>query len=589
MENQTNELREGHAQPPVEAMSRRILFITSEIVPFHYGGIGTLFKAVAKTLRRRGYEVALLGQRPNGFDEEVFRWHYGDIPHFFFHAGICGRGGASLLAGAREVWRTFREIQPLFQPDVVVGADFGGECLLLFLDARSGQYPKTTFVLTINGITSDLNAVFEGGEQAFWERWLWDSGLRLAEAMERLTVSLANRIVAPTAWVWSQVRDRTGIEREVRIIPNLSDADLFDTLPDSVSLRDPVILFVGRLDRMKGADILLEAYLRLAERKPIFLPRLLFVGRDRMWKEYGATFLDHWSPRIPSALQDRIVFTGQIQHEAVLGYLRRAMLRVFPSRWEAYGIVCLEAMQVGCPVLVSRDTGLADVVGPTFPEFLFNVKTGPEGLAEAIQTLMAILPSKPELPAQLRQRARQILYEAEEGWAAFLEECNGKYLHQEPNSIPLDFFADILQVLTSLEEPQPAAPAAHLQVYFRKDGTYSEDFTLGMRYPAFRWTNLRLTLPEGTGESPLRVDPADETGLILVDSISLVRDGFEIWHCEGTDAFRCLAVHGDVERSMLGRSLALSAKTSDPQILIDCPVTDAPTVLKMRLCFTPQS
>ena len=83
---------------------------------------------------------------------------------------------------------------------------------------------------------------------------------------------------------------------------------------------------------------------------------------------------------------------------------------------------------------------------------------------------------------------------------------------QEPNSIPLDFFADILQVLTSLEEPQPAAPAAHLQVYFRKDGTYSEDFTLGMRYPAFRWTNLRLTLPEGTGESPLRVDPADEDG-----------------------------------------------------------------------------
>ena len=265
-------------------MSRRILFITSEIVPFHYGGIGTLFKAVAKTLRRRGYEVALLGQRPNGFDEEVFRWHYGDIPHFFFHAGISGRGGASLLAGAREVWRTFREIQPLFQPDVVVGADFGGECLLLFLDARSGQYPKTTFVLTINGITSDLNAVFEGGEQAFWERWLWDSGLRLAEAMERLTVSLANRIVAPTAWVWSQVRDRTGIEREVRIIPNLSDADLFDTLPDSVSLRDPVILFVGRLDRMKGADILLEAYLRLAERKPIFLPRLRFC-RERLHVE----------------------------------------------------------------------------------------------------------------------------------------------------------------------------------------------------------------------------------------------------------------------------------------------------------------
>ena len=573
-------------------MSRRILFITNEIVPFYYGGIGTLFKAVAKTLRRRGYEVALLGQRPAGFDEEVFRRHYGDITHFL-HAGVSGCGGTSLLDGAREVWRTFREIQPLFRPEVVVGADFGGECLLLFLDARSGQYPETTFVLTINGMTSDINAVFEGGEQAFWNQWLWDPGLRLADAMEEITVSLADRIVAPTAWVWSQVRERTGIEREARIIPNLSDADLFETFSDMdpVALPDPMILFVGRLDRTKGADILLEAYLRLAERKPIFLPRLVFIGRDCIWRAYRATFLDHWKPLIPPALQDRIVFVGQIQHEEVRDYLRRAMLCVFPSRWEAYGIVCLEAMQAGCPVLVSRDTGLAEVVGPAFPELLFDVHTGPEGLAEAIRTLMAVLPSKPDLPARVRQRARQILHEAEEGWVAFLEECGGKYRTQRTHPMPGDLFADILQVLMPVEELQPDVPLAHsyLKVYFRQDGTYSEDHALRVPYPAFRWTTLRLTLPEGTGESPLRVNPADKNGLILVEFISLVQDGVELWRCEGIDAFRRLVVQGEVDRSILGRWLALSAKTSDPQILMDCPVTDSPAVLKMRLCFTPRS
>jgi glycosyltransferase involved in cell wall biosynthesis len=573
-------------------MSSRILFITNEIVPFYYGGIGTLFKAVAKILRRRGYEVALLGQRPAGFNEEVFRRHYGDITHFF-HTGVSGSGGASLLAGAREVWRTFREIQPLFRPEVVVGADFGGECLLLFLDARSGQYPETTFVLTINGMTSDINAVFEGGEQAFWDHWLWDPGLRLAEAMEKLTVSLADRIVAPTAWVWSQVMERTGIEREARIIPNLSDADLFETFSDMdpVALPGPVILFVGRLDRTKGADILLEAYLRLAERKPIFLPRLVFIGKDCIWRAYRTTFLDHWKSLIPPALQDRIVFAGQIRHEEVRDYLRRAMLCVFPSRWEAYGIVCLEAMQAGCPVLVSRDTGLAEVVGPAFPELLFDVHTGPEGLAEAIRTLMAVLPSKPDLPAQVRQRARQILHEAEEGWVALLEECGGKYRTQGTHPMPGDFFADIRQVLMPVEELQPDVPLAHLylKVYFRQDGTYSEDHSLHVAYPVFRWTTLRLTLPEGTGESPLRVNPADKKGLILVEFISLVQDGAELWRCEGPDAFRRLVVHGAVDRSMHGRWLALSAKDWDLQILMDCPATAAPAVLKMRLCFTPQS
>jgi glycosyltransferase involved in cell wall biosynthesis len=573
-------------------MSRRILFITSEIVPFHYGGIGTLFKAVAKTLRRRGYEVALLGGRPAGFDEEVFRRHYGDIPHFF-HAGVSGGGGASLLDGAREVWRTFREIQPLFRPEVVVGADFGGECLLLFLDARSGQYPETTFVLTINGMTSDITSVFEGGEQAFWDRWLWDPGLRLAEAMEEMTISLADRIVAPTAWVWNQVRDRTGIELEARIIPNLSDADLFQTISDMdpIAPPDQVILFVGRLDRTKGADILLEAYLRLAERKPIFLPRLVFIGKDCIWKAYRATFLDHWKPLIPPALQDRIIFTGQIEYEEVRDYLRQAMLCVFPSRWEAYGIVCLEAMLAGCPVLASRDTGLAEVVGPTFPELLFDVHTGPEGLAEAIRTLMVTLPSKPNLPAQVRQRARQILHEAEEGWVAFLEECGGKHRTQGTHPMPGDFFANILQVLIPVKELQPDAAEthSHVKVYLRKGGVYSENYYLRVAYPVFRWATLHLPLPEGTGESPLRVDPTDNKGLILVEFISLVRDGVELWRCEGTDAFHRLVVDGEADRSMIGRWLALSAKDWALQILMDCPVTDAPAVLKMRLCFMPQS
>jgi hypothetical protein len=246
-------------------------------------------------------------------------------------------------------------------------------------------------------------------------------------------------------------------------------------------------------------------------------------------------------------------------------------------------------MRAGCPVLVSRETGLDEVVGPAFPEFLFDVHTGPEGLAEAIRALMAILPSKPRLPVQVRQRAKQILREAEEGWAVFLEECNKKGHAHGPDDLPRDFFANLLQILTSMVGPFPDAPAAHLQVYFKKDGNYSEDHSLRVSYPVSRWITLCLTLPEGTGESPLRVDPADETGLIHVDSISLVRDGVEIWHCGGPDAFCCLAVHGDVDRSMLGRSLALSAKTCDPQILIDCPVTDAPIVLKIRLCFSPQS
>ena len=62
---------------------KRILIVTSELVPFHYGGIGTQFKSLAAFLKRHGHHVSLLARKPDNYDEALYRSHYGEIPLFF--------------------------------------------------------------------------------------------------------------------------------------------------------------------------------------------------------------------------------------------------------------------------------------------------------------------------------------------------------------------------------------------------------------------------------------------------------------------------------------------------------------------------
>ena len=100
------------------------------------------------------------------------------------------------------------------------------------------------------------------------------------------------------------------------------------------------------------------------------------------------TFLEYWRDKIPGNLDNHIDFTGQVVPETVRQNLSMATLCVFPSRWEVYGIVCLEAMAARCPVAVSSDTGLSEVVGVGFREFVFDFKTDNTGVFDLYESLL---------------------------------------------------------------------------------------------------------------------------------------------------------------------------------------------------------
>jgi glycosyltransferase involved in cell wall biosynthesis len=563
-------------------MKKRILIITREIVPFRYGGIGTQFKSLATFLDKRGHTLAFLTEKPVSFSQRTFQDCYGDVGIYFVEQPSNGPAAFKALRYVESVLKAFDRLYETWRPDFVISADFEAEGFLLFLKAGTGCYGNTRFILTLNGMTYNVLSVYEGDCQQSDTSLLDQPHIRLISAMEDLSLFLADEVVSPSRIVWADICRRLGIDRMVRSIPNFGD-ELFFQYPirarDETKKANSPILFVGRLDRIKGPDILLNAYINLSDEFDKYLPDLLLIGRDCHWSAYGCSFIEYWEPRIPAALKAKIHFMGQVGHHRVADYIRQAALCVFPSRWEAFGIVCLEAMGMGCPVLIPRGTGLGEMLGSSFPPGLFSHDNDGQDFKERLRLL---LDNPPTIEARraLRQRALQLRQETARNWITLIEDHPGSRDQGEAGPKWSNAVFTLLSLLRSQKDEAPD----HLKIYFSCKQRYDESNSVRIVYHRDRWATLSIPLPRGTGDQGLRMDPSECPGTVILRQVLLTdQQGEEIWRSDASNRFRGIRFIGKGEVFLRSDDYVLNAADNDPQLLLDCPAVEKPVLMTVVL------
>ena len=138
------------------------------------------------------------------------------------------------------------------------------------------------------------------------------------------------------------------------IIGNPYRDDLFQR--DRLATRDSDLIFVGRLVRDKGVDILLYALSLLRERNA--RPKLTIVGNGP-----ELTTLQRMVERFQ--LSSQVAFLGTRTGKALVELLNRHRVIVVPSRWqEPFGLVALEGVACGCRAIVAESGGLPEAAGP---------------------------------------------------------------------------------------------------------------------------------------------------------------------------------------------------------------------------------
>ncbi len=153
-----------------------------------------------------------------------------------------------------------------------------------------------------------------------------------------------------------------GVQPErLEVVPCGVDLDLFRPLNQryarrrlSLPLEEPIVLFVGRIEPLKGIDILLRAVAQLDSHLC-----LLVVGGDEQDAPRRA---DLRSLASTLGIEDRVQFVDAVPHHQLPLYYNAADACVIPSHYESFGLVALEAMACGVPVVASRVGGLQDTV-----------------------------------------------------------------------------------------------------------------------------------------------------------------------------------------------------------------------------------
>jgi phosphatidylinositol alpha-mannosyltransferase len=170
---------------------------------------------------------------------------------------------------------------------------------------------------------------------------------------------------------------------EYTIIPNGVDTKYFS--PDATPIEEFIdgklnILFIGRLEKRKGLDYLLEAYKRVKPEIPD--SRLIVVGP-------GIRLRNKYEKRVRrSGLKD-VVFVGYVSYRDLPRYYKTADIVCCPAiGWESFGIVLIEAMAVGKPIVASNIEGYASVMSDGVEGLLVPPKNA-EKLAEALISLMS--------------------------------------------------------------------------------------------------------------------------------------------------------------------------------------------------------
>src|SRR5215813_10558892 len=170
---------------------------------------------------------------------------------------------------------------------------------------------------------------------------------------------------------------------DYRVIPNGIDFPRFNTrYPRLPQLADdrPTVLFVGRLEKRKGLRFLLRAWPSVLERHP--RARLVVVGKGRPLEGYRRfAARQGWSPT-------DVVFAGYVATEDLPRYYQRCEVFCAPNTGqESFGIVLLEAMAAGAPIVASDIPGYRDVV-TNGEEGLLVEAQDPEAIAAAIGQLL---------------------------------------------------------------------------------------------------------------------------------------------------------------------------------------------------------
>jgi D-inositol-3-phosphate glycosyltransferase len=223
---------------------------------------------------------------------------------------------------------------------------------------------------------------------------------------ERLVAHGVDRVICASQGEKEMITAHYGVSpQKVTVVPCGVDTEVFRPLDKAITRRElglpakeQVVLFVGRIEPLKGIDLLLRAVSHLDGRF-----RVLVIGGD------GKDIARKSELAALSAelrIAGKVTFLDAVPHDDLPLYYNAADICVVPSYYESFGLVAVEAMACGVPVIASRVGGLKETVQDGQTGYLIPWLC-PEPFAERLELLLNNEPLRRSLGREARVAAER--------------------------------------------------------------------------------------------------------------------------------------------------------------------------------------
>jgi glycogen synthase len=362
--------------------SLKVALLPSAYAPA-VGGVEQLTKCLAAELVEQGHEVEIwVNLHPSELPAAEM---IDGIPVRRFRMVLPAGNPRSVLAfpgGSGRVTRQMGAAMRRFTPDVLHVQCFSVNGVYAAALARMFRMP---LVVSLQGETvMDDNDIYERSVSL---RYGLRFGLRTARAVTACSQFTLDDAVA-----------RFGLPAGAgMVIPNGVEVD--DTAePAPIELPfSRFVLAMGRMVEKKGFDLLIDAFAQLADAHPEVG---LLIGGD------GAARQPLLAQVKAAGLEQRVVLPGRFSRGAVRWATSHASVFVLPSRVEPFGIVVLEAMAAGVPVVVSSRGGAGEIVRDGIDGLVAD-PFDREALATAIERVLDDAAARERFVASARDRVRE--------------------------------------------------------------------------------------------------------------------------------------------------------------------------------------
>ncbi len=245
------------------------------------------------------------------------------------------------------------------------------------------------------------------------------------EELERINAELlltkeVDRIIVPTDTEKNYLEYLYQADsKKITIIPPGVNIDFFKPLNKEASklkigakMSDKILLFVGRIEPLKGLDMLMYALKVLIMQNPELSVCLWIVGGDILQKQ------ELWSHQLKMLQQlkdilhltTHVKFVGQKRQEDLPDYYNAAEMVIMPSHYESFGIVTLEAMACGIPVITTNVAGVSQLIDKQHAALITSVNN-PLLLASQINYLLTDTVAHKHISNELRIKAQGLSWD----------------------------------------------------------------------------------------------------------------------------------------------------------------------------------